>query len=603
MPESNTNSEGPAIPLAVTRICLDFLFKLRSYAEPCLRFLGRERDRLGLDGAQNLLGAYLARVWPDGLPGSMIVSNISVGPHPHWLVRPNVVGPHAHSFAARDRAPAFVVYQRAARWTVRGFKVVPHIPPRPSEFVIAGQVFINPADQRMERTDLDRLANLPSACEETDQKLEAWQACLDWQRGLATQRQTALRYVATTVSEDGRILFHISSRCDANLVNRRLKGARLMVAPVSASRDRWIPDSQSYRSMVKIGDPVAVELRAAAQRTTARTPEPKSNGRSAARSRLVAVLTVTLKPADFETLSEQQNSIPDEGFICQDIAGEMAPIKNQLFGIERLRRGDSATPFLPGWLFDISKAAVPDAAYPITLVEGSLSLLNDEQREAVRKAMAALDVFLIQGPPGTGKTTVAGEIIRQCMALGWRVLVASQANLAVENILAGLPNIPEFRPLRVGNRDRVGDSCKGLLEDAAPERWLRAVGQACHERVEGFRDLDRRVGIAGEGLSALRRIATNATQYQEGLDASQRLLAGHHRQREALTESQRKTGARVELAGRRLQAVTHARDWTETPDADGPSAGLLGQTDLAEALGRQAARIIETAPNGRWRLP
>src|SRR5262249_59372597 len=64
--------------------------------------------------------------------------------------------------------------------------------------------------------------------------------------------------------------------------------------------------------------------------------------------------------------------------------------------------------------------------------------LNDSQREAVRFALAAVDLAVIHGPPGTGKTTTVVEVIRQAVRRGDKVLVCAPSNLAVDNLLERL---------------------------------------------------------------------------------------------------------------------------------------------------------------------
>lgn len=65
---------------------------------------------------------------------------------------------------------------------------------------------------------------------------------------------------------------------------------------------------------------------------------------------------------------------------------------------------------------------------------------NQFQRETVCRASQEKNFFMIQGPPGTGKTTVIKEIIMQHLARypSHRILVVSQANVAVDNVLREL---------------------------------------------------------------------------------------------------------------------------------------------------------------------
>ncbi|HBQ19478.1 MAG TPA: hypothetical protein DEF51_52910, partial [Myxococcales bacterium] len=60
--------------------------------------------------------------------------------------------------------------------------------------------------------------------------------------------------------------------------------------------------------------------------------------------------------------------------------------------------------------------------------------LNEPQRRAVTRALAAETVSLIHGPPGTGKTRCLVEVVRQLVARGERVLVSAASNLAVDNL-------------------------------------------------------------------------------------------------------------------------------------------------------------------------
>jgi superfamily I DNA and/or RNA helicase len=92
-----------------------------------------------------------------------------------------------------------------------------------------------------------------------------------------------------------------------------------------------------------------------------------------------------------------------------------------------------------------------DAEQPLITLDDSL---NEPQRAAVRRALAARDVALVHGPPGTGKTRTLVEVIRQAMLRGERVLATAASNTAVDNlaerlVAAGVDTVRLGHPARV----------------------------------------------------------------------------------------------------------------------------------------------------------
>ena len=85
---------------------------------------------------------------------------------------------------------------------------------------------------------------------------------------------------------------------------------------------------------------------------------------------------------------------------------------------------------------------------------------NEAQRATVREAMQERDFYLIQGPPGTGKTTVIREIIQQHMTLHPhdRILIISQANVAIDNVLKDLPATLTSETIRCGRTDKMDET-------------------------------------------------------------------------------------------------------------------------------------------------
>ncbi|MDA1467280.1 AAA domain-containing protein [Brachyspira hyodysenteriae] len=147
----------------------------------------------------------------------------------------------------------------------------------------------------------------------------------------------------------------------------------------------------------------------------------------------------------------------DDGFIALSAVGDFALIRRLRESIASLERDEGYCPNLALWLFDISKAEIPNInSVKIDKWLNKSIENNREQNIAVRKMLATKDVCLIQGPPGTGKTTeVIAEAIYQFALRGERVLIASQTNLAVDNALERLAKEPIIRAIRLNARKKV----------------------------------------------------------------------------------------------------------------------------------------------------
>lgn len=110
--------------------------------------------------------------------------------------------------------------------------------------------------------------------------------------------------------------------------------------------------------------------------------------------------------------------------------------------------------------------------------------LNEFQREAVTGAMTSNDLYVIQGPPGTGKTTVISEICHQNVKAGLRTLVASQANLAVDNALGRLLSHQDIRILRYGRTDSIEEEGKKFIEENVALNWKNQTVAAVNEKLQ-----------------------------------------------------------------------------------------------------------------------
>jgi predicted DNA helicase len=173
---------------------------------------------------------------------------------------------------------------------------------------------------------------------------------------------------------------------------------------------------------------------------------------------------------------------------------------------------------LPRWRKDkLLGNAAPDFE-KIGEIEFLNEKLNDSQREAVLRSLAARDFFLIHGPPGTGKTITCVEIIAQLVKHGregeksYKILAAADSNVAVDNLVERLDKIG-VEVVRIGHPARVIPSLRrrslDYLVQEEPDyikaQELREKGYEIKERMKGFivPEMKWRRGLSDEAIMKL----------------------------------------------------------------------------------------------------
>lgn len=106
---------------------------------------------------------------------------------------------------------------------------------------------------------------------------------------------------------------------------------------------------------------------------------------------------------------------------------------------------------------------------------------NIYQRRIVEDVINSKDIFYIQGPPGTGKTTIIKEIILQQLSSNpnSNILITSQTNVAVDNVLKGLEEyryeIDKKELLRCGSDEKIADEIKEYGFDNIVEKYRKEL--------------------------------------------------------------------------------------------------------------------------------
>jgi len=193
-----------------------------------------------------------------------------------------------------------------------------------------------------------------------------------------------------------------------------------------------------------------------------------------------------------ESVARGSYKIPSKGFLFFVAFGDIAQVQRKRRALEDLQNGRCQNPYLGEFFFDATCARVPKKGVKLQPQDLLLPSGNANQVAAVEKVLAVPDLALIQGPPGTGKTTVIAEICYQVALRGGRTLIASQANLAVDNALSRLVHNPVIRAVRKGKAEKVQEEGEAFLEERVIDTWLKNTANDCEN---GLRERLQRVEI------------------------------------------------------------------------------------------------------------
>jgi hypothetical protein len=210
--------------------------------------------------------------------------------------------------------------------------------------------------------------------------------------------------------------------------------------------------------------------------------------------------------------------------------------------------------------------------------------LDDDQTEALRKAVATDDIVLIQGPPGTGKTRTISQVASACAAVERKVLVTSHTNRAVDNVLERLPK--DLLAVRVGNDGKVTAAGRPFLLEQQITDLRDQVANRVGRSLLAYDHLDHArhwMGQLSGRIDELGGALDDEARAQVALDAARQAVGGPAQARVTAVKAQR-----ADLAA----ALTRSREEITALSRRREQAGArAGWPLLGRSFERRARRL------------
>lgn len=451
--------------------------------------------------SEELLDYVMRNYFSEKLPLNFYISNLSLSPN-YWRVMIRLpVGPRLQQEMPIGLTIALIAevnerYSSDPNLNIRDVKIVSDTALLPFEREIQCELALNkPAWEAKNNNVISKswLQALPKISIETKDRLESWRGYINFKKQVIKHQELGIRYLYYRPNiEEQQIKFIVCHEQGDTIINR-LKRKQLSCFPVEVSdneltfsppierpRGKWIND-------ISLGDLKDAELLTKEEATTFFEQSAKIGFKNPKFS----MITFDLSDDDKEYLDKKQ--LPQEeaiewidkkffnaGFIAVSTAGDKAQVNRHAQALDKLEKQSGYNPMLSAFIFDIKQARIPKEIR--TVDERSIlnQNLNEHQTDCVNKMLSAPDICMVQGPPGTGKTTVIAEAIYQLVLKGERVLLVSQAHLAVDNALERLPKDPNVRALRLGRDNKISVGGKEFTKPEIIKRFYHSISEQVH---------------------------------------------------------------------------------------------------------------------------
>lgn len=174
--------------------------------------------------------------------------------------------------------------------------------------------------------------------------------------------------------------------------------------------------------------------------------------------------------------------LPKQGELSEDIRQETSQFKKQIESCQRFLKREVVNQELCD-IVATPEEEIDCRVHNLNYNDFETQLYNKKldpsQLESALESISYKPMYLIQGPPGAGKTTVIVEIIRQLVKKqkDIKILLTSQSNLAVDNVLEKLIDIDDVQFIRLASlnalgNDTVSEKMKSHCYEEKLKRWI-----------------------------------------------------------------------------------------------------------------------------------
>jgi hypothetical protein len=471
----------------------------------------------------NLLEYFLDQIFQEGAENSFYFSNTSLKEgdfnitiRPRIDNRPRLLEKFPKGLVLGIRGRLIPAKHPQPMLAVTAIAELPDAPLLPFEAEFAAVSYTRPINihPHSARTNSvlspSYMSSLPLISVITRNHLRGWREYLEWTMKILQSKLSGLRYLQADSTEDGMIRFLAVARTEDELAKfiGLVRQYEIKAHATGVSTDKWIYTRKpEYKGpSIKIGDFNKSE-------SLSELPENYDGETPVLETYAAAYLYFNLA----EGVSQDfMSDIPATGFLVHTATGDFVQNERQMQELNRLEMQSGYAPFLNSYIFDISAAPLPDKIIEVN--NWMFPFLDEEQKLAIRKAISTPAIFFLQGPPGTGKTIVAAESTFQLVTRGERVLIASQSNLAVDNVLSKIALNPAIRAIRLGKEEKISEDLKYSKKNAVGT-YYKSIATACRERfLDTWRKMEKQIAEIEQWLQNTGVVYSDINRLNEELD-------------------------------------------------------------------------------------